>query len=408
MTQRVIRSVEQVGVWLVAILGAGLLVVSGALAQPEILGVRMGEDDDRTRFVLDMTEGVHAKVFGLSGPDRLVIDLPSSAWSVPTTSATDGVGLIKGYRFGQFDPQTSRLVLDLKGPVRIKEQFTLPPGSGYQHRLVIDLVKAPAGADPISQRIAQVGGKSAQAQHAENVPRPLPKPRRLTLTIVIDPGHGGKDPGKTGALGTVEKDLVLDISKKLKANLRKMGYRVVLTRTSDTYPTLRERVQLARIAKADLFISLHANSNPSASVSGASVYTLAEEASDEEAAALAQLENRSDVIAGVDLSEEPDDVNQIIIELSMRQAINESSRFAELLLPELKANTKLLKNPHRFGDFRVLKAPDVPSVLVEMGHLSNPKEEKWLNKSANQDRMAKALSRAVDRYFFREERADLR
>jgi len=217
---------------------------------------------------------------------------------------------------------------------------------------------------------------------------------------VIDPGHGGIDPGAIGALGTREKDLVLDYAFELKRQLDATGrYRTVMTRESDVFMQLRDRVATARQAQGDLFISLHANSHGEPSIRGASVYFLSEQASDAEAAALAAKENKADIIAGIDLTDQNDVVSMILIDLAQRDTMNLSTRFAQYLVGELDGTTALLKNPRRSAGFVVLKSPNVPSVLFEIGYMSNGTEEKQLLSEAHRSEVARSILRAVQRFF---------
>jgi N-acetylmuramoyl-L-alanine amidase len=218
--------------------------------------------------------------------------------------------------------------------------------------------------------------------------------------VVIDAGHGGVDPGASGVDGTHEKDLVLALAKSLRDALEKSGkYVVVMTRDSDIFLSLKARVAVGRRARADLFISLHADSAPGSLVRGASVYTLSERASDKEAEALAKSENQSDIIAGVDLTNEADVVTSILIDLAQRETKNSAVKFAQVLVPELQRAGEVTQKSHRFAGFVVLKAPDVPSVLVEVGYLSNRQDESVMNTNRWRKRMADSIARAVDRYF---------
>jgi len=219
-------------------------------------------------------------------------------------------------------------------------------------------------------------------------------------TVVLDPGHGGVDPGATGVDGTYEKDLVLSLGKALRDALERSGnYTVVMTRDTDIFLSLKARVAVGRRAKADLFVSLHADSAPDSVVKGASVYTLSEKASDREAEALARQENQSDIIAGVDLSHESDIVTSILIDLAQRETKNLSAQFAAMLVSELGRQTKLIRNTHRFAGFAVLKSPDVASVLVELGYLSNRADEKQLLSAPYRTKLAQAVVKAVHEYF---------
>ena len=423
---------------LVAAVLAGVLLLAGArLAYADgiaVTGIRLGVDSQRTRVVLDLSDSLNPQITTLSGPDRLVIDFPKVEWKAPT-SANTRVGIVKGFRFGQADGGTFRLVLDLAGPARIASKFNLPPGSGYQHRYVIDLkpvetapnsaenqpdlnstpapdTAASNAAPAPKQRPDTTSSETRSApppdtsREARNVPQPSRKPRQLGLTIVVDPGHGGVDPGTTGVDGIHEKGIVLKVAQKLRDVLKKTGYNVVMTRDSDDYLTLKARVEVARDAKADLFISLHADSNDEDKLRGASVYTLSDTASDAATAELAKKENGADTIGGIDISAESPEVSSILIELTMRETMNQSARFARTLLPLLGQVTPLLKNTHRFAGFRVLKAPDVPSVLVELGQLSNSSDEQRLTDDKVEGRIAGAIAHAVDAYFALDQRAD--
>jgi N-acetylmuramoyl-L-alanine amidase len=219
-------------------------------------------------------------------------------------------------------------------------------------------------------------------------------------TIVLDPGHGGKDPGAIGANGTMEKDVNLQMAKQLKALLEATGrYKVVLTRTDDRLLPLRQRIEIARAAKADLFISMHADHNEKTDLRGASVYTLSETASDAEAAAVAARENKDGAITGVDLTTQSATVTSILIDLAQRETKNLSARFASLLTDQLAERTLVLRDSHRFAGFVVLKALDVPSVLLELGYLSNPDDEAALSSKRHRRVVAKAIRDAIDRYF---------
>jgi N-acetylmuramoyl-L-alanine amidase len=229
------------------------------------------------------------------------------------------------------------------------------------------------------------------------IPRVVPRP---TQTVVIDAGHGGVDPGAVGISGTYEKTLTLAMARQLRDLLRKTGrYRVVLTRDDDVFVPLRERIHLAREAGGSLFISLHADAQARETTHGASVYTLSETASDSEAALLASKENKSDIIAGTDLRNHDAMVTSILIDLAQRDTNNKSIEFADILSAELAGVTPLLRRHRRFAGFAVLKSPDMPSALVELGYISNAGDEKNLADVAYRAKLAAAVLRAVDRYF---------
>ena len=398
MLWRVLRLTRRL-IWGLAVLG---FTAQLALAQPIATGVRTGQNAGFTRFVLDLNLPVTWRIFPLADPDRLVIDLPEIEFRVPAVRPGSTRGLIAGLRFGQFRAGQSRIVLDLKQPATLMKAFLLPPKDGYGYRLVIDLVpvdRARFLADVRSSRA--LAARQNRPRPGTEAPVPVARPRHATRKIiVIDPGHGGVDPGTTGRAGTVEKAVTLGVGRALRDRLKATGrYRVVMTRDRDVFVSLRNRVRIGRRVGADLLISIHADAIRQHNVRGATVYTLSEAASDKEAAALAAKENRADAIAGVDLAEESDEVASILIDLAQRESMNRSAHFAQALLPELAQRTRLRTNSHRFAGFRVLKAPDVPSVLVELGYLSNAKDEALMRSAAGRRRLAEAIAEAIDSYF---------
>ena len=363
-------------------------------ADPIVTGVRLGEQPDATRLVVDLTDSVGFSVFTLDNPYRLVIDLPLVSWSLAPGIEASRLGVVEGFRYGRFDSQTSRIVVDMAGPVEVVSAFLIPPQGPSQYRLVFDL--RGIGRDAF---LAALRPSPAPAQRTQPVSilevRPEGKP-----VIAIDPGHGGIDPGTIGVTGIQEKNVTLAMARELRQALEKSGqFEVILTRDSDTFVPLRERVARARAAGAELFLSLHADSVGNATVRGASVYTLSETASDKEAGELASKENQADVIGGVDLGQQTGDVAAILISLAQRESMNASASFANRLIPELASQGRVLRNTHRFAGFAVLKAPDVPSVLVELGYLSNRNDESLLAASSSRRSLIEAMTRAVDGYF---------
>jgi len=381
-------------------LALSCLFVASAMAGPAITGVRVGEHSAATRFVLDVTHPIEYRVFTLAKPYRVVVDMPEVDWQLQSDVALDGTRLISAFRFGRFTPQTTRVVLDAAGPVTVDRTFFLAPnGEVSHHRLVLDLRPVSAAEFERISRERQVAGGSPLAP-APGVPDRPPRSPGDKRVIVIDPGHGGVDPGTIGVRGTQEKHVTLALAREIAKTLEATGrYEVVLTRDRDYFIPLRGRVAKARQEGGELFVSLHADSIRNRRTRGASVYTLSETASDKEAAALAAKENRSDVIAGVDLANETDEVANILIDLAQRETMNLSARFANLLIGELGNRVKLLRNTHRFAGFAVLKAPDVPSVLIEVGYLSNRLDEMLLRKSNHQRKVASAVAKAIDRFF---------
>ncbi|MCH7860242.1 MAG: N-acetylmuramoyl-L-alanine amidase [Proteobacteria bacterium] len=376
------------------VLVVAILLTGTAWAEPTVTGVRIGEHPDKTRFVLDLDAPVDFSVFTLSAPYRVVIDLPALRWDIPA-GPSEGKGLIEDYRFGRFSPETSRIVLDVLGPVGVKKSFILPPQGEAGYRLVVDLEAIGEGE---FRRRAKAAPPAAPDPGAPSATPAQPEGVRV---VVLDPGHGGVDPGAIGTSGVYEKEITLAAANDLKKLLEQTGrYHVVLTRDRDVFVALRERVATGRGAGGELFISLHADQHPSSKVRGASVYTLSEKASDQEVEALAARENKSDIIAGLDLADQyDDDVAAILIALTQRETMNCAATFAALAIPELGKNGKLLRNTHRSAGFRVLKAPDMPSVLIELGYLSNPKDEEQLLSSSGRRKLMDGLVQAIERYF---------
>ncbi|MBT4770763.1 MAG: N-acetylmuramoyl-L-alanine amidase [Rhodospirillaceae bacterium] len=403
------RSARRSVLWLIGLIFPLFFTIS-AFAQPSVEKIRFGDYGSRTRVVLDLTGSVEFSYFILGDPYRVVVDLPEISWEIPGISGVGGV--VGQYRYGLFKPGTTRLVLDVKTPVRVKRAFILDPEANAGHRLVLDLETISRAEFDKDLRAARIEGPKALSSSKKPdqmaalpivpLPKPVPKKTKTAAKkiIVLDPGHGGVDPGATGKSGRFEKYITLSMARVLKKKLEKTGrYKVILTREKDIFLRLRDRLKIARQADADLFISLHADSNKNRKIRGLSVYTLSERASDKEAASLATSENKSDVIAGIDLSHETPEVTDILIDLAQRETMNLSSHFANTLIQELRREVKLLRKTHRFAGFAVLKAPDVPSVLVELGYLSNSGEEKKLRDPKYLARLSTALVLGIDKYF---------
>jgi N-acetylmuramoyl-L-alanine amidase len=364
--------------------------------------IRLGVTEARTRVVLDLSQKVDFRVFLLDKPRRVVIDLPSLDWPSQTPEISKSAKLVSGLRFGQFTAGKSRLVIDAASPVRVAKSFVLAPSSGLPHRLVVDLV--PSSTKAFAQQVK----KDREASRAQNkktakaAPPPAFKPRskrNAKPVIVIDAGHGGVDPGAHGRKAK-EKAVTLAFTRELAKQLRATKkYKVYQTRNRDIYIPLRQRVNIARKHNADLFISIHADAIQRKNVRGMSIYTLSETASDKEAAALARKENQSDIIAGIDFADQPAEVADILIDLAQRETKNLSVKFAKLVVDNARHKTNLLDRTHRFAGFRVLKAPDVPSVLIELGFLTNRKDEKQLVTSSWRRKVAGALVKSVDGFF---------
>ena len=387
---------------------------AGAVAAPTVKSARIDQQNDMTRLVLEITESASFEIFTLADPDRVVIDMPAAHWALAERTLPIGRAGVKQLRFGHFTTETSRIVLDLSRPLALQQARLLPPGraSVTTHRLVLDFVPVSSAAFRESPKRAEPAAEAATAarpakpirevrltEPAEPVPMPPLKPPRHL--IALDAGHGGRDPGAISASGVKEKDVVLTFARELREAMLDSGrYRVVMTRRSDHKVGLHRRVEIAREAGAELFLSIHVDRLEDGSVRGASVYTLADESSDAETAALATRENKADIVADVDLSEGYDEeVAKVLISLVQQNTMNCSAAFAALLLPELGRVAPLIGRAHRFGDFRVLKAPDIPSVLIELGFLSNDQDAERLHSKSHRAALAGAIIEAADRHF---------
>ena len=393
---------RSIGVAVLCALSSPLL--AGA---PTVSDARLGTHPGHTRLVLDLDRVLPYKIFTLSEPFRVVVDFPALQWQVKRADRRLTLGVVSSYRYGLFQAGTSRLVIDVKKPVQIaRHQILRPEGKG-KFRFLVDL-------KPVSVAAFSAGKKSFQTTDWKKpatpvvVKRPPPPPPKRGRTvkrkrvIMLDPGHGGPDPGAIGVRGLREKVVTMRAARAVRRMLESTGrYRVYLTRNKDTYVPLRRRYQMAEKVKAELFISIHADSHKNRRIRGASVYTLSEKSSDKEAAALAARENRSDIIAGVDLSRQSDTVASILIGLRQRQTMNESAIFGEVLIAELTRDIRVLRNTHRFAGFAVLKSPDTPSVLMEIGYLSSPSDEKVLRTKSFYRKLSKSIYRSVERYFQR-------
>lgn len=386
-----------------------------------ITNIRLGDQGDETRFVLELSGSDTADyvVFTLSNPWRVVIDIKDAPIALAEGAVSHGLGLVQGYRYGRYNESVSRVVIDTHVPVAMTRNFVLDPQGGFGRRIVIDL-KA-VDIDSFTREASQTPPSSPEnpvpVANGGDVPvmpvaapmistaitpvaRPEPPRSPSRKVVVIDAGHGGVDPGTHSRSGVNEKDVVLAFAKEFADKLKSTGrYDVFLTRDRDIFIPLRQRVAIARHHNADLFISIHADSIKKSDVRGMSIYTLSETSSDKEAAALAAKENQSDLIAGIDLQGESPEVTGILIDLAQRETKNYSSRFARSIVDYAKGTTSMLDPAHRFAGFVVLKAPDVPSVLVELGFLTNRSDEKQLTSSKWRRNTAATFTRAVDRYF---------
>ena len=349
-----------------------------------ITDIRTGQQKDGLRVVLDGTEKFQYDAFLLGNPNRLVIDIRNV--QVKGNPKIPANALIRSFRIGELSGgKGKRLVFELKDNADIKRKFALEPAAGKTNwRLVIDLSKQGISSQP-------------KAANSSSTYKPNPKRRKI---VVLDPGHGGKDPGAIGrSYKTYEKNITLSMGKELKKQLEAKGFQVYMTRSTDIFIPLRQRVRIARNYHADLFISIHADSTYNRNAQGLSIYTLSETASDKEAAALAERENKADIIDGMDFSDNSPEINDVLISLSQNDSRNKSSKFAAYVVGEMRKQVKVQNNTHRFAGFAVLKAPDIPSVLVELGYLSNYTEERYLRDANYRKKLAVSISKAVVSYF---------
>ena len=348
-------------------------------------GLRLWAAPDNTRVVLDITAPVKHSIFALHNPERLVIDLKGAKMATIINQPGDRTSLVSNIRYAMRNKQDLRVVLDLKSRVQPKS-FLLKPNKSYGHRLVVDLVQTNKG------KVAKV--KSAPS-------RGKPKGQR-NIIIAIDAGHGGEDPGAIGYRGTKEKLVVMQLAQKLQRLIkREQGMRPVMIRTGDYYIGLKKRIAKARNSRADLFVSLHADAFRDKRARGSSVYVLSpnKTSTSETAKLLAASENSSDLIGGVSLDDKDDLVKSVLLDLSQTATVVTSLEAGAEVLKELKRVGKVHKRKVEQAGFVVLKAPDMPSMLVETAFISNPTEEKNLRSSAHQQKMAKAIMRGIRTYF---------
>ena len=422
-------------------LGIGLTSVTAASAQNAVTGMRVGmvtiDEAPGLRLVVETVSPLQAQLSLLRDPYRLIIDMADTSWQVTTLPRRGdlSVGPASAYRFGVPRPDTGRLVIELAQPAAPVRAFVLPPASGGQ-RFVVDLVdvgdtafmvaaaalkknpvfsfaQIPADAKTASSattaitrqmklpksKSALLSRRSAGAGKAATALKTVPTRKNRRWVVFIDAGHGGKDPGAIGKAGTLEKKITLGAARDLAKKLQATGkIRPILARSDDRYLRLRERIRLARRQQADVFISLHADSAHSSKARGISVFTLSDTASDKEAAALARKENKADLIGGPDLGVEDPDAAGELLRMFQRESMNQSSQLAAAILAQIRDMPGGDRRGHRFAGFAVLKAPDMPSVLVEMGFLSNREDEKNLRNPAYISKLNQRLTTAIINY----------
>jgi N-acetylmuramoyl-L-alanine amidase len=363
-------------------------------------------DGKSTLFQLTLTSGVTAEVYSLANPYRVIIDLPHVGFSLPSDAGREGRGLIQAFRYGQFAEGKARIVLDTSSPVAITRAAMTNARSGSGVVLTVEL--EPTGAAAFGDGTG--GGRQAPEAAAagiatKSLPTSPSNGGQSKPIVVIDPGHGGIDPGAVGAANLLEKNLVFAVAKRVQAQLEATGrYNVVMTRDRDVFVSLGDRLAISRKAQSNLFISIHADSIEQAyaqSIKGATIYTLSERASDAEARAIAEKENASDLIAGLDVAqgEDNDDVKNILIDLIKRETANFSAEFSRTLVRQLKTSISLSRDPERAAAFKVLRQTHAPSVLVELGYVSNPDESRQMQSPVWQDKVAGSIAAAINAYF---------
>lgn len=397
-----------------ALLCSGLTFVSAeeqapaattAPAYPIASDARLAGDSRQTRFILDLDKTIPFRAFALSDPYRLIIDIPQVDFRLPPGTGVAGRGLVKAFRYGLVMPGGSRIVFDLTGPARITNSTMLDSANGQPPRLVLELEETDLATFKQVQAAEAPQLKPAITDQAISPPQVAPvqttkpaSPPDARPVVVIDPGHGGIDNG-TRSGDEMEKNLVLAFGLALRDRLEKGGkYRVVMTRTDDTFIPLDDRVKIGRTERAALFVSIHADYLPhgEGDAEGATIYTVSDKATDAEAARLAESENRADAIGGVNLTREPTEVADILIDLAQRETRTFSNRFAHLLMGEMKSTTRMHKHPLKSAGFRVLKAPDVPSVLVELGYVSNKGDLAHLVSDSWRTKTVGSMAQAID------------
>ena len=359
-------------------------LLSTAAEAGEVRNVRVWAGPDKTRVVLDLDREVEHTVFTLDDPDRVVVDLPRSSTELAAARELSDGGVVRSVRHGIREGTDLRVVLDLNASARV-QSFLLPPTGQYGHRLVLDLF--PGNDETATERVRA----TARAMPADN----------RDMIVAIDAGHGGGDPGAIGPAGSYEKNIVLAIARELERQVEQAeGMQPVMIRTGDYYVPLRERYQRAREARADLFVSIHADAFRDRSVRGSSVFVLSRRgASSEAARLLAQSENAADLVGGVQLDQGDDMLRSVLLDLSQSASMDYSDKAARRILSELGAVGKTHRRDVESANFVVLRSPDVPSVLVEVGFISNPSDEANLGSPDYRRNIATALKRGIEDHF---------
>ncbi|WP_315287073.1 N-acetylmuramoyl-L-alanine amidase [Ectopseudomonas oleovorans] len=398
LVMRIGALVTAVGVLLVAL-------AAEVLAASDVRSVRLWRAPDNTRLVFDLSGPVQHSVFTLAAPDRIVIDVKGARLATNLEQLSLANTPITGVRSAQRSAEELRVVIDLSAPVSPKS-FTLAPNQQYGHRLVVDLFDQ--GSAPPATQSPSVAASAPPVPVTPTQPppklTPVPNGKR-DIVIAIDAGHGGEDPGALSPVkGQYEKNVTLAISKELQRQINaEKGFRAELVRTGDYFIPLRKRTEIARKKGADLFVSIHADAAPRSSAFGASVYALSERgATSETARWLADAENQSDLIGGagnVSLDDKDKMLAGVLLDLSMTASLSSSLNVGQKVLSNMSSITPLHKRRVEQAGFMVLKSPDIPSILVETGFISNPNEARKLHTASHQQALARSITTGVKQFF---------
>ena len=398
--------------WRVCTVLMALSCVFPAFAQEETrdketaiaFALRLVGDGERVRLLVDFDKTTSHDVYLLDEPRRMIVDLGQTVFTIGDR-AESLPELISDYRAGTIAPARSRIVLELAADATVKDVSFKPVEDSKRHRLIVDLVASDreAFAEQVKRdserRSVSEAGRGQVAYKGDRIERADAEQENI-FTVVLDPGHGGIDGGAVGKGRTVEKVVTLKFAEALRDALQDQpGLRVVMTRDDDTFVSLEDRVNIARRQKAGLLISIHADSLRQSRIRGATIYTLSKKGSDELAQQLAEKQNRTDLIAGLDLPKLEEDATDILIDLTRRETGVFSRRVAAQLLSALQPKVKLIKNPKRSADFFVLRAPEIPSVLLELGYLSNRRDEKLMASPKWRSQTARLVADAVVAFF---------
>lgn len=368
---------------------------------PRVTSIRIGTQEGITRLVLNLSGPIKYRAFELGTPYRVVVDMPKVDWIIARKMSFGASSPLSSLRFGASGPKVYRLLLEARRPMRVQKSFFLSPNERTRSwRIVIDL-------EPVSEDAFERIMRRRRAVSAPQKPKPHKAPpdkkssaKDSRPLVFIDPGHGGADPGAISKFGLKEKNIALRFARRLRTEILTDGrYRAAFSRTSDVYVPLRRRYAMARKQGAKLFISIHADSNPAVKTRGLTAYTRSNVATDKGSAALARRENRSDAVAGIDLSGHPSGVTNILRDLVRRDTQRKSRIFARYVVREMKGVTRLAPRPVRSAQFAVLRAPDLPSVLLELGFLTNRRDSRRMVNDRHMRRVARAVAAAINRYF---------